>query len=68
MLPVVAFIIPLFMFAQKLNIIDNVLSQIPIGRLGKPEEVASVILFLLGPDASYINAQTINVDGGMMPS
>ena len=48
--------------------LDNVLSQIPIGRLGKPEEVASVILFLLGPDASYINAQTINVDGGMMPS
>jgi len=34
-------------------------------RLGRPEEVASVVGFLLGPDAAYVSGQTINVDGGL---
>ena len=46
--------------------LDKILTEIPIGRLGKPEEVASVIKFLLGPDSSYITGQTINIDGGMV--
>ena len=35
-----------------------------IPRLGRPEEIAAVIVFLLGEDASYITATTIHVDGG----
>lgn len=36
----------------------------PMGRFGQPEEVAAVIRFLLSDEASYVNGQTINVDGG----
>ncbi|XP_039135639.1 noroxomaritidine/norcraugsodine reductase-like [Dioscorea cayenensis subsp. rotundata] len=36
----------------------------PLGRLGKPEEVASVVVFLCLPAASYVTGQMINVDGG----
>lgn len=40
--------------------------QIPLGRFGKPEEIASVISFLLGEGASYLTGQAIVVDGGQM--
>jgi 3-oxoacyl-[acyl-carrier protein] reductase len=40
-------------------------SQIPMGRLGTPNEVAEVVLFLAGESGSYITGQTIHVNGGM---
>jgi 3-oxoacyl-[acyl-carrier protein] reductase len=40
-------------------------SQIPMGRLGTPNEVAEVVLFLAGEGGSYITGQTIHVNGGM---
>jgi 3-oxoacyl-[acyl-carrier protein] reductase/2-hydroxycyclohexanecarboxyl-CoA dehydrogenase len=42
--------------------------EIPQGRLGKPEEVVGLVLFLCSPAASYITGQAINVDGGKVMS
>ena len=40
-------------------------SQVPMKRAGKPEEVADAVLFLSGPESSYITGVDLNVDGGM---
>ncbi|NLW56690.1 MAG: 3-oxoacyl-[acyl-carrier-protein] reductase [Firmicutes bacterium] len=40
--------------------------QIPLVRLGKPEDVAKAVTFLVSPDAEYITGQVLNVDGGMV--
>jgi 3-oxoacyl-[acyl-carrier protein] reductase len=44
---------------------DMVLPSIPMGRTGKPEEVAALAVFLLSESASYITRQVISVNGGM---
>ncbi|HPU54423.1 MAG TPA: SDR family NAD(P)-dependent oxidoreductase [Burkholderiaceae bacterium] len=46
----------------------GILSSIPSGRMGGPEEVASVVMFLASDVASWVTGQTIAVDGGQMLS
>ncbi len=43
---------------------QKVLSSIPMGRIGKPSDIAATLEFLLSEDASFITGQTIGVDGG----
>lgn len=44
---------------------EQLVSRIPAGRLGHPEEVAEAVAFLAGPGACYITGQTIHVNGGL---
>jgi 3-oxoacyl-[acyl-carrier protein] reductase len=44
---------------------EHIKQMIPMGRIGRPEEVAKVIRFLCSDDASYITGQVISVNGGM---
>jgi NAD(P)-dependent dehydrogenase (short-subunit alcohol dehydrogenase family) len=39
--------------------------QIPVRRLGRPEEVARVVLFLAEPESSYITGQVYSINGGL---
>ena len=44
---------------------ESVLAQIPLGRMGTPEDIARAVAFLASDDGSYITGQVIQVDGGM---
>jgi 3-oxoacyl-[acyl-carrier protein] reductase len=45
--------------------LDRILPLIPLGRMGKPDEVAEVVGFLASGKASYITGQVLSVNGGV---
>ncbi len=44
---------------------SQLMAQIPLARLGRPEDIAKAVIFLASDDASYMTGQTLHVDGGM---
>jgi NAD(P)-dependent dehydrogenase (short-subunit alcohol dehydrogenase family) len=47
------------------EIMDKILAQIPLGRLGKPSEVAGAVAYLVSKDGEYITGQVIDINGGL---
>lgn len=45
---------------------DEILARIPAGRLASADEIARVVMFLLGPDSTYITGEVVTVDGGFL--
>lgn len=46
--------------------VDHIGSRTPLGRVAQPEEIARSLLFLAGPDASYVTGAALTVDGGVL--
>ncbi|HEX5851061.1 MAG TPA: SDR family oxidoreductase [Rubrobacter sp.] len=51
---------------QNPDLMTELLSEIPLGRMGKPEDVANMAIFLASEDSSYVTGSTFFVDGGMI--
>ena len=48
------------------EVMEGAMSMCPLGRMGRPEEAAAVVLFLASRHASFVNGATINVSGGLI--
>lgn len=47
------------------EVLNGMRAKVPVGRLGKPEDIADAYLYLSSEEASYVNGATLSVDGGM---
>lgn len=52
--------------ALEANVKEEMMKQIPLARLGRPEDVAAAVKFLASEESSYMTGQTLHVDGGMV--
>jgi 3-oxoacyl-[acyl-carrier protein] reductase len=43
---------------------DKYLQEIPLGRIGKPDDIADAVVYLVSPRAGFITGQVLSVDGG----
>lgn len=48
----------------KPDVLEKIIGNIPVGRMGKPEEIARAVVFLAADDAAFITGETISINGG----
>jgi NAD(P)-dependent dehydrogenase (short-subunit alcohol dehydrogenase family) len=46
------------------EVVERITSMVPLGRWGKPEEIADAVAFLISPQAGFITGETLTIDGG----
>jgi NAD(P)-dependent dehydrogenase (short-subunit alcohol dehydrogenase family) len=46
------------------EVVERITSMVPLGRWGKPEEIANAVAFLISPQAGFITGETLTIDGG----
>lgn len=56
----------LFMQGKSEEVVQAIVRNIPLGRLGQPEDIASVVSFIAGPDGGWVNGQTLRANGGLI--
>jgi len=56
----------LFLTGKSQELIDRLAKMNPMERLGTPEDIASAVAFLVGPDGGWINGQVLRANGGMV--
>ena len=49
-------------------VVADLITRVPVGRMGTPNDIASAVAFLVSADAGYITGQTIHVNGGLLAS
>ncbi len=50
------------------EVTEHLARSVPVGRLGQPDDVGAAVVFLASDEAAWLTAQTINLDGGSLPS
>ena len=53
---------------QNREVTEHLARSVPVGRLGTPEDVGAAVAYLASDEASWLTAQTINLDGGSLPT
>ena len=46
------------------DVLEKIVARIPVGRLGKAEDIARAVLFLVADDAGFITGSTLSINGG----
>ena len=56
----------MFMHGKSEELVQSIVQGIPLGRLGQPDDIASVVSFLASPQAGWVNGQVLRANGGML--
>ncbi|MNI94343.1 7-alpha-hydroxysteroid dehydrogenase [compost metagenome] len=56
----------LFLEGKPPEVVERLSKMAPLERLGRPEDIAAAVAFLVGPDGDWVNGQTLRANGGII--